>query len=307
MKFVPSSPMYGERGWRMIDRFELMEAALESIPEGLALLDREGLLAFWNRAAEQITGFPSIDTVTRPVPLGLEPLLLAGDGSGASETPTVPRPERYALTRAQHRLGRELPLMMRTVILRDALGMRVGSAVLFHPAGGLDTLLHGESREDVGLDAAQAEIEEQAKSAFEDFLSGVEPLGLLWITLDQARDLRRSHGARACETMIERIERTLANGLRPGEELGRWGEDEFLVLSHEATAERLAAHGQVLAGLARTSDFRWWGDRLSLTVSVGAAQALRSETLAQLFLRTQAAMLASVHAGGNHLTLAPER
>ena len=40
------------------------------------------------------------------------------------------------------------------------------------------------------------------------------------------------------------------------------------MLSHEPTAERLAAHGQSLAGLARTSDFRWWGDKLSLTVSV---------------------------------------
>jgi chemotaxis protein MotA len=29
----------------------------------------------------------------------------------------------------------------------------------------------------------------------------------------------------------------------------------------------------VLAGLARTADFRWWGDRVSLTVSIGAAQA----------------------------------
>jgi GGDEF domain-containing protein len=291
----------------MIDRCELMEAALESIPAGLALLDCEGRLAFGNRAAGRITGFLSLVTVTRPIPVGLEPLLLAHALNGAQEAPTVMRPERYALTRAQHRLGRELPLMMRTVILRDRLGTRVGSAVLFHLAESLDALLHGETREDTGLDAAQAEIEEQAKSAFEDFLSGMAPLGLLWFTVDQAHDLRKTHGAGACDTMIERIGRTLANGLHPAEELGRWGDDEFLVLSHEPTAERLAAHGQVLAGLARTSDFRWWGDRLSLTVSVGAALAMRSETLAQLFSRTQAAMLTSVHAGGSHITLAPEK
>lgn len=290
----------------MIDRCDLMEAALESIPEGLALLDGEGRLMFWNRAAEQITGFPSIVTLARSAPVGLEPLLLAQAEDRPSELATL-RPERYTLTHAQHRLGRELPLMKRTVMLRDALGARAGLAILFHPAGGLDTLLHGESREDATLDTARAEIEEEAKSAFEDFLAGAVSLGLLWITVDQAHELRRTHGARACDTMIERVERALANGLRPAEEIGRWGDDEFLVLSHEPTAERLAVHGQLLAGLARTSDFRWWGDRLSLTVSVGAAQALRSETLAQLFTRTQSAMLASVHAGGNHITLAPER
>ena len=103
------------------------------------------------------------------------------------------------------------------------------------------------------------------QSAFEEFTEGGTPLGLLWITVDQAHELRKTHGARACETMIGRVERTLTNGLRPAEELGRWGDDEFLVLSHEPSANSLAAHAQVLAGLARTSDFRWWGDRLSLT------------------------------------------
>ena len=97
------------------------------------------------------------------------------------------------------------------------------------------------------------------------------------------------------------------HGLRPTEQMGRWGDDEFLVLSHERTAEMLAAHAQVLAGLARTTDFRWWGDRVSLTVSIGAAQADQDETLAQLLERAQAAMLTSIHAGGNHITLAPGR
>lgn len=99
----------------------------------------------------------------------------------------------------------------------------------------------------------------------------------------------------------------LAKGLRPAEEIGRWGDDEFLVLSHERTAGTLAAHAQVLAGLARTAEFRWWGDRVSLTVSIGAAQAEPAETLAQLLERAQAAMLVSVHAGGNHITQAPGR
>ena len=102
------------------------------------------------------------------------------------------------------------------------------------------------------------------------------PLGVLWIAVDQAGELRKTHGARACETMLESVERTLANGLRPGEEIGRWGDDEFLILSHERSPEVLASHAQVLAGLARTADFRWWGDRVSLTVSVGAAAARRA-------------------------------
>jgi diguanylate cyclase (GGDEF)-like protein len=123
--------------------------------------------------------------------------------------------------------------------------------------------------------------------------------------VDQAPDLRKTHGAGACEAMLKKVERALAHGLRPVEYLGRWGEDEFLVISHERTAAMLARHAQVLAGLARTADFRWWGDRVSLTVSIGAAQAENAATLADLLERARTAMSSSFHAGGNQITAAP--
>ncbi|MGA7110450.1 MAG: diguanylate cyclase [Terracidiphilus sp.] len=291
----------------MTDRSELMEAALESFPEGLALLREEGTVDFWNRTAERITGFPSMEMVTRAVPWALDTLFDGDAVEEVQERQGRPKSERGSLIHVEDRFGRELSLMRRTVVLRDVLGVRVGTAIIFHRAEGLDSPHHGESCEDSNLEAAQEEIEEQVTTAFEEFAEGGAPLGLLWITVDQAQALRKSHGASACETMLERIERTLTNGMHPTETIGRWGDDEFLVLSHEPTPELLAAHAQALAGMARTSDFRWWGDRLSLSVSIGAAQAVKAETLPQFFERVQAAMRTSVHAGGNHITLAPER
>ena len=37
------------------------------------------------------------------------------------------------------------------------------------------------------------------------------------------------------------MERTLTNGLHPAEEIGRWGDDEFLVLSHEPSGAACGA------------------------------------------------------------------
>jgi hypothetical protein len=68
----------------------------------------------------------------------------------------------------------------------------------------------------------------------------------------------------------------------------------------------LADHAQKLAGLARTADFRWWGDRISITVSVGAAQADRTATLPDLLGKAQSAMTTSFLAGGNQITSATE-
>jgi len=128
----------------------------------------------------------------------------------------------------------------------------------------------------------------------------------MWIKVDQAETLHKTHGAGACASMMEKIQHACSAGLRPAEVLGRWGDDEFLVISHERTPEMLNAHGRVLVGLARTAEFKWWGDRVSLTVSIGAAQACNEsdETLAALLERAQRAMETSSGAGGNCVTSA---
>jgi PAS domain S-box-containing protein/diguanylate cyclase (GGDEF)-like protein len=290
----------------MVDRTELLEAALDSYPEGLALLDMEGQLVVWNRAAEAITGYTSLDLVGRSAPAALEPLL-GGAQLGEKDSLARKRTGYGALVRLEHKLGHEMPAMMRTLMLRDGLGKRIGLEIVFHPAESLDALPHGECSEDSRVETDQAEFEDRLTALFEDFLQGGETFGILWIAVDQAPGLRRTHGTAACELMMGKVERTLARGLRPAEELARWGDDEFLVLSHERTPKMLANHAQLLAGLTRTAEFRWWGDRVSITVSIGAAQAEREESLADLLERAKAAMLTSFHAGGNQITSAPGR
>jgi diguanylate cyclase (GGDEF)-like protein len=196
--------------------------------------------------------------------------------------------------------------MARVLVLRSGLGERIGAALLFHPTGSLDALPHGESDEEQGVVESRAELKERLQMEFDDFARGGCPLGVLWISVDQAAELRKTHGAAACNAMLEKVRHAMAQGLRPAEEMGLWGDDEFLIVAHERSAGMLAAHAQVLAGLARTADFRWWGDRVSITVSIGAAQAESdaTETLIQLLKRAREAMEASSREGGNRVTSA---
>jgi diguanylate cyclase (GGDEF)-like protein/PAS domain S-box-containing protein len=290
----------------MNDHTELFEAALDSLPEGVAVLGSEGQVLFWNSAAEAILGHSRVDLLAREVPEALRPLLCGARNVNSASGETA-QPGHGILIHARHKLGHNVQAIARAVVLRDGLGGHIGSAIFFHPAESLDALPHGETDDEIDVKASQAEIEDRLVAVFEDFTHGGLPFGVLWIAVDQARELRKTHGARACEAMMEKVERALAQGLRPAEQLGHWGEDELLVVSYERTTEMLAAHAQLLAGLARTADFRWWGDRVSLTVSIGAAQAEQSETSAQLLERAQEAMVSSIDGGGNHITTAPRR
>jgi len=295
--------MDGEAG--MIDRIELLEAALDSLPDGIAIISLDGQVVYWNRAAEAITGHSSADLLGRHVRETLEMLVVGGARTWTTQTDSETHPGRGSLVHMHHRLGHDAAAMARVLVLRNGLGGRIGTATIFHPAESLDALPHGQGGEGSGIQASQADLEDRLHAEFEDFAHSHLPFGVLWITVDQAHELRKTHGARACEAMLEKVEHALGNGLRPGEEFGRWGDDEFLVVSHERTPEMLASHAQLLAGLARTADFRWWGDRVSLTVSIGAAQADPSETLAELLKSAQDAMILSIHQGGNHIASAP--
>jgi diguanylate cyclase (GGDEF)-like protein len=302
---------------------ELLEAALGELEEGVAVLDSQSLVRFWNPAAAEISGYPSADLLSRSLPedfyqidphhhaaqgateesgvrASREPGPLAGDYAGSRPA------ERPLLVNLRHRQGHSLPAMLRRTPLRNAMGKRFGTLLRFHPMEEIDTLPHGANEENGGhenrVEQSQADMEDRLDEAWHEWTTNGIPFGLLWITVDQAAMLRKTHGRDASEAMLAIVERTLLHGLRPSEILGRWGSNEFLVLCHERTAEMLETHAHRIGGLARTADFRWWGDRVSLTVSIGAAQAAESDNLKRLLRRAQRGMQESAFAGGNLVT-----
>jgi diguanylate cyclase (GGDEF)-like protein/PAS domain S-box-containing protein len=290
----------------MTDRTELLQTAFDSLPEGMSLLSEEDEVVFWNQAAQGITGYPAVELLGEQLPECLEPLLAAGSGEDELLALAARAEGRRSLAQARHKLGHAVPVIVRILDLSNGLGERIGTALLFHPAASLDALPHGQSSANRGMTESRAELEERLQTEFDDFARGGSPLGILWIGVDQAEELRKTHGAAACNAMLEKVGHAMAQGLRPAEEMGRWGDDEFLIVAHERSADMLAAHAQMLDGLARTADFRWWGDRISITVSIGAAQAGSdcTEGLTQLLRRAREAMEASSREGGNRVTAA---
>ena len=285
---------------------ELLEAALDSLPEGVGIFDRDGAVTFWNQAAQCITGHAAVELLGREIPEDLTPLLAARSAMEPAQPLGVLKENRRAMTKARHKLGHMVPVLASILVLNNDFGERLGTAVLFHPVESMDALPQSELSGATFAEGARADLLERLQIECDDFARGGAPIGILRISVDQAHELLKTHGAAACHAMLEKVYYALAHGLRPGEEIGYWASDGFLVIAHERNAEMLAAHARTLAGMARTADFRWWGDRISLTVSIGAAQAAGepAEDLTQMLCRARAAMENSIHEGGNRATLA---
>jgi diguanylate cyclase (GGDEF)-like protein/PAS domain S-box-containing protein len=292
------------------NREEILAAAMSQLDEGVAVLDAASRVLFWNPAAEAITGYLSADLLSRTLPPSayqIDPQHHAAQSSHLKiVAPEAGGPvERPLLVILRHKQGHSLPAMLRRTPLRDALGKRFGTLLRFHPVEEIDTLPHGSVEEDGGrenrVEASQSDMEERLDEAWQQWHTQSVPFGLLWIEVDQAAALRKTHGRDASDAMLAIVEKTLLHGLKPTEILGRWGMHEFLVLCHERTAEMLEAHAHRLGALVHTADFRWWGDRVPLTVSIGVAQAAEDESLRCLLLRAQRGMQESTLLGGNHI------
>jgi diguanylate cyclase (GGDEF)-like protein/PAS domain S-box-containing protein len=279
----------------------MLEATLDLLEEAVAVLDAHANVVFWNRAAAALTGYPPDDLLCRTLP----PILYTIDEAHLQHLPLAEREEplqRPTLVSIAHKHGHPIPAMLRRAELRNALNEITGHVLLFYPVEQNDALPHGECVESAAVERSQAAMEDRLDAAQHQWLINRVPFGLLWITVDQAQSMRKSHGREACEGMLRTVEQTLLRQLKPAEIIGRWGDDEFLVLTHERTPALLAEHARRLAGVARTADFRWWGDRVALSVSIGATPACAADSLQSLLLRAQQAMQASIYAGGNHVT-----
>ena len=316
----------------MTDRIEMLEATLDLVGGGIAILDDQSNIIFWNDAATTLTGYRAQDVISRPCPQHLyrvdhehrgrvtsgaslsqqnarrhlsglsfaAPMpCLEDPGDSEENCDTLRCPTLVSLT---HRLGHSIPAMLRKAVLHTSLGELAGTALLFYPVEEVDALPHGELGEGADIERSQADMEERLDAAHHQWTTTGMPYGLLWITVDQAQTLRKTHGHEACEAMLRTVAQTLLRQMKPAEIIGRWGNNEFLVLAHERTSELLIEHAQRLAGLARTADFRWWGDRIGLTLSIGTSHASEGSTLQQLLSRARQAMQSSAYDGGNKVT-----
>ena len=121
-------------------------------------------------------------------------------------------------------------------------------------------------------------------------------LGLVRVDIDHFKDINDAHGHQAGDRVLAEVARRLAGSVRGGDDLARWGGDEFVAILPDTdragvrrAAERLRAG--VATGPVRVED----GD-VDVTVSVGWAHWV-GDTAGDLLVRADRALYAAKDAG----------
>jgi len=288
---------------------------VEHLAEGVYVTDRERKILFWSRGAEQITGYPAsavvgthcwdnilmhVDSAARSLCKGACPLVAAIMTGRPQVT------EAYL----RHRDGYRLPVIIRTMPVRDAGGRIAGVVESFTDNSALaiarekTAMLESLAMTDVGTDLPNRRY---LQSAIQSRLHAAARygwrFGVIFADVDNFKSVNDRWGHDVGDRVLMMIGRTLTASCRSTDTAGRWGGEEFVVVSDADGIEALGALAERLRMLVMESRLALEdGNSLSVTVSCGATMAEASDTVEKLMTRADALMYSSKQKGKNAVT-----
>jgi diguanylate cyclase (GGDEF)-like protein/PAS domain S-box-containing protein len=287
------------------------QAILEGLPNGVYVVDLDRKILFWNQGAEQITGYHGQDVVGRHCQDNLlmhcdeNYTPLCGDRCPLKDTMSDGRP-RDANVYLRHKEGHRVPVRVRAIPVRDAEGTIIGAAEIFDERHDVPELqMHPNAKavrnhmdERTGVsdeNSAHRYLEASLRDYEEDHI----PFGVLLIAIDRLTEFRQSYGGEAVAKVMHTVAVTLAKSLREGDIVGDWTENRFLALVVNCPPASLAQIVFMLKRVVSVAEIPWWGDRLTVTVSIGGAAVRPGDTADSLLARAEGALQACVHKGGD--------
>jgi len=290
------------------------EKLLDSMHDGVYFVNRERKITFWNDGAQRLTGYAAgeavgkscfdnflghVDEAGRPLCANgcpLQDVILDGQ----------PRETEIYL---RHKDGYRIPVRVRAIPMRNRRGEIVGAVEVFSDSTARKTV--------------EKRVNELEQLAFRDALTGLpnrryiamkveqgleehrrfgRVFGLLMFDVDRFKQVNDSHGHDVGDALLKTVAKTLVQGLRPFDVVGRWGGEEFLVLTPDLDAVGLGDLAERCRVLIAQSSVAANRSRISVTASIGATVLNHGDNAESAIRRADELMYESKRSGGDRTT-----
>lgn len=105
------------------------------------------------------------------------------------------------------------------------------------------------------------------------------------------------------DRMLKAVARTFMNTARPSDLMGRWGGEEFIGIIGRVDEEGLDSAAERIRALIEQSRIKEKGQRLQVTVSIGATLARKTDTAKSIIKRADTLLYQSKKNGRNRCTI----
>jgi len=288
---------------------------IDSLHDGLYLIDRNRKITYWNKAAEKISGFSSEEVVGKSCSdnilthIDSDGKSLCLDGCPLEVTMQDGQP-REAEVYLHHKNGFRVPISVRVSILTDAEGNLAGGVELFTDISDqkANALRIKELEKMALLDnltqlANRNYIERELQSRFEEKRRLNVPFGILFIDIDFFKKFNDTYGHDMGDNVLKYVAGTFTNNSRPFDLYGRWGGEEFIGIIRNISDDDLHHLGNRLRMLVENSYIEHEEERLHVTVSIGATLVKADDDVDTLIKRADTLLYESKRNGRNRLTM----
>jgi diguanylate cyclase (GGDEF)-like protein len=147
----------------------------------------------------------------------------------------------------------------------------------------------------------RAGIERRLEWALETMANEYRPLAVLFLDIDHFKKINDSHGHAVGDACLGALVRILAAELQYGDQVGRIGGEEFLLVLPGADRRRARDIAEHIRRSVEARCRQIAGVPVAMTVSIGVAASQRGDTGAALISRADEAMYAAKSAGRNRV------
>lgn len=297
-------PNFGDSLYRLV---------LDSLNDGVYVVDRERRIVCWNAGAEAISGYTAAEVVGRQCAdnvlqhvdaegnslcKGRCPLADAMD-SGITHTGSL---------FLHHKDGSRKPVQVRTTPVRDHKGTIVGAVEVFTDISATQAALaHIRELESIAYLDPLTEMANRRYAAaalrgrLEELRRYGWVFGVLMLDIDHFKRINDRLGHAVGDRVLQMVARTLSQSARTFDTIGRWGGEEFVAILPNVDAAGMLSAAERFRALVEQSHLDVGGEPVAVTVSIGATLSSREDTEESVLDRADRAMYRAKALGRNRV------
>lgn len=293
----------------------LFSKLIDNVNDGIYFLDTERKITYWNHASEVISGYETEEVMGKRCS---ENILVHinewGERLCEKDCPVKKTLEDGQIheTKAylQHKEGYRIPIMMRAIPIKDREGKTIGAVEVF--------------RDDSPRLAVPQRIQELERMALLDTLTKVGnkryteihlearlnemskyqlPFGVLYAGVDDFEEINKTFGTVAGDKILKMVAQTIQNNIRFFDFVGRWKNDEMVVILLNIEKGSLDLIANKLRLLIGASSISVEEKTAQTTISIGATQAKLGDTTESIIKKAHQLMQKSKEVGKNIVSL----
>ncbi|MBA3031209.1 MAG: sensor domain-containing diguanylate cyclase [Desulfobacteraceae bacterium] len=294
----------------------VFEKIMENLYDGLYFVDRDCKITYWNKAAEKISGFKTMEVTGRHCSDNIlthidekgNNLCISGCPMKATLKDGISRESEVYL---HHKDGHRIPVVIRATALTDDAGEIIGGVELFSDISDQKAnLIRIQELEKLALLdnltqlANRNYLEREIRLRFEEKKRFDIPFGLIFMDIDHFKNINDTHGHDTGDKVLKFVADTLVKSARPFDIFGRWGGEEFIGIVRNIREDDLKMIADRLRALVAGSYIEYENKKINVTLSAGATIVRDDDTSLTILKRSDDLLYQSKSAGRNCITFA---